>query len=314
MYNIENKIKGVNKMDLLKAIKTLKQQKNAVILAHYYVPENVQKVADYIGDSFYLSKIAKNTNADIIVFAGVLFMGESAKILNPDKKVLLPDMSADCPMAHMCNANTIEAMRNKYEDLSVVCYINSTADLKAISDVCVTSSNAVRIVKNISSKNIFFVPDKNLGSYVAKQVPEKNIICNDGYCPIHKQIEAESVQQAKQNHAKALFLAHPECTEEVLSLADFVGSTSEIINFATENPAQEFIIGTEMGVLYELMKNNPQKIFYPVSSTQYCADMKKITLDKIFDTLMNEKHEVHIDEKLALLAKKSLDKMLELGK
>lgn len=178
-------------------IKQLKIEKNAVILAHYYVPDEVQEIADYIGDSFYLSKMAKQTDAKTIVFAGVSFMGESAKILNPEKTVLLPDDTADCPMAHMASAEKVKEMRERYDDLAVVCYINSTAELKTVSDVCVTSANAVKIVKALPHKNIFFIPDGNLAAYVARQVPEKNIICNDGYCPVHKEIQPEFVKEAK---------------------------------------------------------------------------------------------------------------------
>ncbi|MFR8653580.1 quinolinate synthase NadA [Megamonas funiformis] len=239
-------------LSLKEEVEQLKKEKNAVILAHYYVPDDVQEVADYIGDSFYLSKIAKNIGADLIVFAGVSFMGESAKILNPKKKVLLPDRYADCAMAHMASVDKVKKMREQVEDLAVVCYINSTAELKAVSDVCVTSSNAVEIVKKLSNKNIFFIPDGNLGAYVASKVPEKNIICNDGYCPIHRKISVNLVIETKRAHPNALFLVHPECSEEVTNLADFVGSTSEIIKFATNSEAKEFIIGTENGVMYEL--------------------------------------------------------------
>ena len=189
-------------------IEQLKKEKNAVILAHYYSPAEVQEIADYVGDSFYLAKIAKQSKADIIVFCGVYFMGESAKILNPDKKVLMPDLTADCAMAHMVADGIIDEMRNKYDDLAVVCYINSTAELKCQSDVYVTSSNAVKIVKSLPNKNIFFIPDKNLGRFVAEQVPEKNIILNDGCCPIHAKITAEQLLAEKENHPEALVLSH----------------------------------------------------------------------------------------------------------
>ena len=206
--------------DLTEEIEQLKKEKNAVILAHYYVPDEVQQIADYTGDSFYLSKKAKETDADMIVFAGVSFMGESAKILNPTKKVLLPDASADCAMAHMAEPEKIKEMREPYEDLAVVCYVNSTAGLKQYSDVCVTSANAVKVVKAIPNHNIFFIPDRHLGSFVAKQVPEKHIILNDGYCPVHHQITPEEVKRAKEEHQKALVFVHPECTKEVVELAD----------------------------------------------------------------------------------------------
>ena len=226
-------------------IEQLKREKNAVILAHYYVPNEVQEIADYVGDSFYLAKVAKQSDADIIVFCGVQFMGESAKILNPDKKVLMPEPLADCPMAHMVADGVIEEMRNTYDDLAVVCYINSTAALKCKSDVCVTSSNAIKIVKALPNKNIFFIPDKNLGSFVAKQVPEKNIILNDGCCPIHAKITAAQIQREKQAHPNALVLTHPECEAEVVEMSDFVGSTAEIIDFAKESSSKEFIVCTE---------------------------------------------------------------------
>ncbi len=295
-------------------IEQLKKEKNAVILAHYYVPKEVQEIADFVGDSYYLSKKARETEAEIIVFAGVSFMGESAKILNPKKKVLLPDAEADCAMAHMASAKKVQEMREKYEDLAVVCYINSTAVLKTVSDVCVTSSNAVKIVKALPNKNIFFIPDENLGSYVAKQVPEKNILLNDGYCPVHKQITVETVRQAKAKHPQAEFLAHPECTEEILAEADFIGSTSGIINYAKQSSKKEFLIGTEDGVFAEFAKQCPDKNFYSVMQGQCCVDMKKVTLEKVRDCLKEEKYEVEITEDTREKAQKALDKMLELAK
>ena len=233
-------------------ITKLKQEKNAIILAHYYVPDEIQQIADDTGDSFYLAKAARSSDADIIVFCGVSFMGESAKILCPDKKVLMPDMTADCPMAHMVRDGKIAEMREKYEDLAVVCYINSTAALKCQSDVCVTSSNAVQIVRDLPNRNIFFVPDRNLGRYVAEQVPEKNVILNDGCCPIHDAISAEEVRQEKERHPHALVLSHPECREEILALSDYIGSTAGIIAYAKKCAADRFIICTEDGVGYRL--------------------------------------------------------------
>ena len=246
-------------------IEDLKKQKNAVILAHYYAPAEAQEIADYVGDSYYLAKIAKKTAAEIIVFCGVSFMGESAKILNPEKKVLVPDLSADCPMAHMVAPGKIEQLKREYEDLAVVCYINSTAALKCQSDVCVTSSNAVNIVRSLPNKNIFFIPDRNLGRFVAKQVPEKNIILNDGCCPIHAAITAEQLMQIKDAHPNAPILIHPECEPELLAISDFIGSTAEIIDYATKSERNEFIICTESGVDYKLMTDNPAKKFYTFS-------------------------------------------------
>ncbi len=294
-------------------IERLKKEKNAVLLAHYYVPQEVQEAADYVGDSYYLSKMAKQTDADMIVFAGVAFMGESAKILNPGKKVVLPDEKADCAMAHMASVEKVKQMRKQYEDLAVVCYINSTAELKTVSDVCVTSSNAVKIVSALPNQNIFFIPDGNLAAYVAEQVPEKHIIRNEGYCPVHHAVTADAVNKAKKEHPKAQLLVHPECTGEVLALADFVGSTAEIISYAKKAEVQEFLIGTEEGVLYELRKNNPQKKFYSVMP-QCCRDMKLVTLEKVRDSLKEEKYQVEVDEETRVLAQKALDKMLELAK
>lgn len=301
-------------MSVIKKINELKTEKNAIILAHYYVSDEVQEIADYTGDSFYLAKIAKESNADILVFCGVSFMGESAAILNPEKKVLMPDLNADCAMAHMVSLNKIKEMKEKYDDLAVVCYINSTAEIKTYSDVCVTSANAVKIVKNLPNQNIFFIPDGNLGRYVKEQIPEKNIVLNEGYCPIHQAMSIASVKAAKANHPNAKFLVHPECTKELLDEADYVGSTSGIIKFAKEDNAKEYIIGTELGVLYELKKQNPHKTFYTLSEKQICTDMKYITLEKILWVLENETNQIIIDENTREQAMKPLHRMLEFGK
>ena len=297
-----------------KQIEKLKSEKNAVILAHYYAPEEAQRVADYVGDSFYLSKVAKKTSGDIIVFCGVSFMGESAKILNPDKKVLMPDLTADCPMAHMVAPGKIQQMREKYDDLAVVCYINSTAELKCQSDVCVTSSNAVKIVKALPNKNIFFIPDRNLGRFVAEQVPEKNIIINDGYCPIHAAITKEQLQAVKEEHPDAKILTHPECEPDVLKLSDYIGSTADIIDYAKKSDRRELIICTEDGVKYKLINDNPDKKFYFVSPTPCCKDMKLNTLENILSVLEKEDKVVEIDEATRLAALVPLNRMLECAK
>ena len=292
----------------------LKKEKNAVILAHYYAPAEAQEVADYVGDSFYLAKIAKKSTADIIVFCGVSFMGESAKILNPDKKVLMPDLTADCPMAHMVKPGQIQKMREKYEDLAVVCYINSTAELKCQSDVCVTSSNAIKIVRALPNKNIFFIPDRNLGRYVASQVPEKNIIINSGYCPIHASINVEQLKRVKAEHPNAPVLIHPECEPELLEISDYIGSTAEIIDYVANSPLDEFIICTEDGVDYKLITDNPRKKFYYPNPHPCCADMKLNTLENILSVMEKEDKEVFVDEEVARNAWKPLDRMLELGR
>ena len=300
--------------DLQNRIKQLKQEKNAVILAHYYVHDEVQEIADYIGDSFYLSKVATKTDADTIVFCGVSFMGESAKILNPEKTVLMPDETADCPMAHMADIDRIEELRKEYPDLAVVCYINSTAELKCHADVCVTSSNAIRIVKALPNKNIFFIPDRNLAHFVAEQTPEKNFVYNEGYCPIHETVKIEELKQAKAEHPEAEVLTHPECPKSLLDLSDYIGSTSGIIDRVGKSDAEEFIICTENGVRYELEKRYPNKKFYFTKTEPVCEDMKMITLEKIAHVLRTGENEVQMDEALRAESKKPLEKMLDLAK
>ncbi len=297
-----------------KQIEQLKTAKNAIILAHYYAPGEVQEIADYVGDSFYLAKVAKQSTADILVFCGVSFMGESAKILNPDKKVLMPDLTADCPMAHMVAPSVIDEMRAKYDDLAVVCYINSTAELKCQSDVCVTSSNAVNIVKALPNRNIFFIPDRNLGRYVAEQVPEKNIILNDGCCPIHAAVTAEQITAEKKLHPNAPVLSHPECEAEIIAMSDFIGSTAEIIDYAKSSAASEFIVCTEDGVEYKLITDNPDKrLFFP-NPHPCCADMKHNTLSNVLSVLEKEDRTVEISEDIRRKALIPLDRMLELAK
>ena len=305
IYGMENKI--------INEIQKLKKEKNAIILAHYYVNEELQRLADYVGDSFYLAKVAKGTDADVVVFCGVSFMGESAKMLNPEKTVLMPDITADCPMAHMAQVEKIKELREKYKDLAVVCYINSTAELKSHSDVCVTSSNAVKIVKNLPNQNIFFIPDVNLGRFVAEQVPEKNVILNDGYCPIHKDITGTSVKELKKKHPTALVMAHPECKENVVNLADYVGSTADMIAFAKQSECKEFIVCTEEGVNYRLRQDNPDKKFY-FGGEYLCRDMKLNTLEKVLHVLKTGENEMKLPAELCERAVAPLDRMLDLAK
>lgn len=295
-------------------IELLKREKNAVILSHYYTSADVQEISDFVGDSFYLAKIAKQSEADIIVFCGVSFMGESAKILNPDKKVLMPDLTADCPMAHMVADGIIDEMRTKYEDLAVVCYINSTAEIKCKSDVCVTSSNAIKIVKALPNKNIFFIPDRNLGRYVAEQIPEKNIILNDGCCPIHAKITAEQVENEKIKHPNAKVLSHPECEPSVFNISDFIGSTADIIEFAKYDTSDEYIVCTEDGVNYKLITDNSQKRFYYPKPNPCCSDMKLNTLEGILSVLEREDNVVELESDVIKGALIPLNRMLELAK
>ncbi|MGN0465398.1 MAG: quinolinate synthase NadA [Lachnospiraceae bacterium] len=295
-------------------LEQLKKQKDVVILAHYYVDGAVQEIADYVGDSYFLAKIATKVKQKNILFCGVKFMGESAKILNPEKRVIMADDSADCPMAHMITKEKIESVRKEYDgNVAVVTYVNSTAEIKTVSDVCVTSSNAVRVVKRMPEKNIFFVPDNNLGRYIAEKLPEKNFIFNDGYCHVHKSISLENVLKAKEAKPKALVLTHPECTIDVLNVSDFIGSTSEIIDYATKSDNTEFIICTEMGVFFELMSRNPNKKFYSVGHRQFCPNMKRVTIDKVLDSLEKMNNEVILDEDTINKASVPLQKMLELA-
>ena len=295
-------------------IEKLKKEKNAVIMAHYYVYDEVQDAADFVGDSFFLSRKATEIDADIIVLCGVRFMGESAKVLNPDKKVLIPEYAADCPMAHMATVESVAAMREQYDDLAVVCYVNSTAELKAVSDVCVTSANALKIVSRLPQKNIFFIPDQNLAHFIADQLPEKNFIFNDGYCHVHHALTREDMLKAKAEHPNALLCVHPECKPEVTAEADYIGSTAGIINYVTESDAKEFLIGTELGVLHELHKRNPDKVFYPAAEMQICPNMKKITMEKLLATLKEEQPEIILSDDLMENAKAPMMRMLELAK
>lgn len=299
---------------IIEEIRQLKEKKNAVILAHYYVNDEVQSIADYVGDSYYLAKAAKNSTAETIVFCGVFFMGESAKILNPEKTVIMPDLSADCPMAHMVSEEKIKQMRKEYSDLAVVCYINSTARLKCLSDVCVTSANALKIVNYLPNKNIFFIPDVNLGRYIKEQVSDKNVILNDGYCPIHNFFDINEVIKLKREHPNALVLAHPECRKDILKAADYIGSTSGIIKFSEENACNEFIICTERGVGYELRRRNPDKRFYFADKGCVCEDMKLNSLEKLRDALKYGKNTVDMDEETRKGALQPLNRMLELAR
>ena len=297
-------------------IQQLKEEKNAVILAHYYAPPEVQEVADYIGDSFYLSKLAVQLTNPVLVFCGVSFMGESVKLLNPEKTVLMPDATADCPMAHMVDKAVIDAAREQYEDLAVVCYINSTAQIKSWSDVCVTSANAVKIVRNLPNKNILFIPDRNLGHFVAEQVPEKHFLYNEGYCPRHEFMSADEVRELKEAHPQAQVLVHPECNGQILDLADYIGSTSGIINYAGEHTeCSEFIIGTVSGVVYKLNEKRPDARFYFPKTRPSCPNMEQITLDQVIHVLTTGENEVAMPpEALAQQAEHALSNMLALAK
>lgn len=299
--------------DMVAEIERLKQQRDAVILAHYYVAPDVQAVADYVGDSFYLAKLAVELPQSTIVLAGVEFMGESAKLLNPKKTVLLPEPLADCPMAHMVTQSAIDEAREQYgSDLAVVCYVNSTAELKSWSDVCVTSSNAVKICQEIPQHHILFIPDVNLGRYVAEQVPEKHVILHDGYCPCHHYIDLSEVRALKDAYPHAKVLAHPECQEVVLQEADYIGSTKGIIEYAEASDASDFIVVTMMGVLreMELRAQGSNKRFHFTRTAPLCDNMALITLDKVAACLRGDVDEVRVPEQYQAQAQKTLDLML----
>ncbi|MCL2863011.1 MAG: quinolinate synthase NadA [Methanimicrococcus sp.] len=299
----------MNKEQIIRRISELKKEKNAVILAHNYARAEVQDIADFVGDSFALSRAAVDLDADIIVFAGVRFMAESASILSPQKKILLPDLDAGCPMADMVTVKELEKAKKKYPGAAVVCYVNSSAEVKAKSDVCCTSANAGEVIASIPENEILFIPDKNLGSYIASKT-DKKIHLWDGYCPIHQLITEADVSAAKEKHPNAVFLAHPECRPEVLKLADGIFSTSGIIKYAAASDKKEFIIGTEREMIHKLQKDSPEKSFYPVSEYAYCANMKMATLPSILRALETETAVIAVPENVRVKAKKSLDRML----
>ena len=292
----------------------LKAEKDAVVLAHYYVPAVTQALADYVGDSFYLARLARTLDCKTIVLAGVSFMAESAKMLNPQRTVLLPDVTADCPMAHMVRKADVDAVRAQYDDLAVVCYINSTAEIKTWSDVCVTSANAVKVVRELPQKNILFIPDMHLGHYVSLQVPEKNFILNRGYCPIHHRMIAAEVEALEMEHPDAVVLAHPECTEELLQEADFIGSTKQMIDYTATSDAQEFIVCTVVGVQreMELATQGTGKRFYFPATTPICVNMAKVTPEKVLACLRDNTGEVPMPANVQA-ATTPLERMLELA-
>ena len=295
-----------------KEVEALKAREDAVILAHYYTDGAVQSVADYVGDSFYLAKVAAKTGKSTIVFCGVRFMGESAKVLNPSRRVLLPSASADCPMAHMASPEQIAAVRARVPGVQVVCYINSTAQIKACSDVCVTSSNAAKIVSRLDAKDILFIPDDNLGGHIAAQFPEKTFHFLGGYCPVHAMVSAADIEGERRAHPQAQVLTHPECVPSVRAVSDFLGSTADIIAYAERSEESEFIVCTEPGVLWELRRRCPSKAFYPV--TPVCGDMRRITPERLLRCLRTGEYEVSLDPATAEAARRPLERMLELAK
>jgi len=295
--------------ELVSEIRKLKEEKNAIILAHNYQRGEIQDIADYTGDSLELSIKASETDAEIIVFSAVRFMAETASILNPDKKVLLPDKYASCRLAEMCPVEKLREWKEKHPDFAVVSYVNTFADVKAESDICCTSSNAVYIVKSLPDHNILFAPDKNLASFTAEKIPEKNITPWRGYCYVHQHIDREKITFLKSRYPEAEVMVHPECTPKVRGIADFIGSTAQMQKHAEKSKTQEYIVGTEDGLTYRLEKDNPEKRFYPVGAT--CVGMKRNTLHDVLFSLKEEKHEVHVPEKTRIKAYDALDRMMK---
>ncbi len=294
-------------------IKELKEERNAIILAHNYQIGEVQDIADYKGDSLGLSQKAAKSDADVIVFCGVDFMAESAAILCPDKTVLLPELSAKCPMAAMITAESLRAEKEKHPDAVVVCYVNTTAEVKAESDICCTSANAIKVVNSLDDNEIIFVPDKNLALYVAAHT-DKKIIPWEGYCPSHHFIQRSDVLTVKARRSEAEILVHPECKPEVIELSDKVLSTDGMIKYVKKSKAKEFIIGSETGILYRLRKENPDKRFYPASDRAVCPGMKVNTLDAIVKSLENMEHKIIMPEDIRVRSKQALDRMLKVGR
>lgn len=304
---------------LIEAIKKLKQEKNAVILAHYYTRGEIQDVADFVGDSLALAQWAAKTDADILVMCGVHFMGETAKILCPDKKVLVPDMNAGCSLADSCPADRFAAFVKEHPDCTVISYVNTTAAVKALTDVVVTSSNARKIVESLpKEEKIIFGPDRNLGSYI-NAVTGRNMLLWDGACHVHEQFSAEKIAELKQAHPEAVTLAHPECKKAVVELADVVGSTAALLNYAVAHPEKTYIVATESGILHEMEKRCPHTTFLPVppaegtSPCNECSHMRLNTLEKVYDCLKNEAPEIFVDPAVAEQAVKPIHRMLQMS-
>jgi quinolinate synthase len=305
-------------LDLFKEILELKKEKNAVILAHYYQNPDIQDVADFLGDSLGLSQAAASTNADIIVFAGVHFMAETAKILSPSKKVLLPDLNAGCSLADSCQPDDFESFIKMHKDHLVISYINCSAEIKALTDIVCTSSNAVAIVNSLpKSQKIIFAPDKNLGAYINK-ITNRDMVLWDGSCMVHEVFSIQKLALLKLQNPNAKIIAHPECEEPILKLADFIGSTTALLKFTKDSEANEFIVLTEIGILHAMQKNSPHKVFIPAPPNNQCAcnscpHMKLNTLEKLYDCLKNETPEIVLDENIRLKAEKSIKTMLQLS-
>ncbi len=299
--------------NIIEKIKKLKEEKKAIILAHSYQNIEIDEVADFVGDSLYLSQKAKETDAEIIVFAGVYFMAQTAKIISPEKKVLLPNLNAGCLMADMIDHDQIIEFKNAHPNIPVVCYINSTAEVKAECDICCTSSNALKIVESLNSKQVLFVPDANLGKWVERKLNNVEVIAYDGNCPVHNNITVEDIKSARSKYPSAKILIHPECKPEVSKLGDYVGSTSGIINYVKNCSEKQFVIVTEKGVVDRLQRDYPQKEFILIRENMLCESMKLTTLEEILHSLEAEENEITLDENIRQLSSNCIERMLEVS-
>ncbi len=299
----------MDKKELAAEVQRLKKEKNAVILAHNYQIGEVQDVADYVGDSFGLAQKAAESDAGVIIFCGVHFMAESAKILAPEKKVILPVKEAGCPLADMAEVEAVRAKKKEHPEAAVVAYVNTSAAVKAEIDVCCTSSNAVQVVESLPQEEILFLPDKNLGHYISQKT-DKKIIIWEGYCITHHRVDLKELGKVRENHPGAPIAVHPECPPEIVQQADYAGGTSGILRFARETDAQTVIIGTEMGMLHRLQKENPEKTFFLLSPRLICVNMKKTTLEKVLLSLQELAPQIEVEEEIAQKAKQSLERML----
>ena len=315
--SVNNSIKG--KSELIEKINSLRKEKNAIILSHFYQDDAIQDIADFVGDSLALAQWAAKTKSEIIVLCGVHFMGETAKILSPDKKVLIPDLKAGCSLADSCPADEFGDFVKNNPNHKVITYVNTTAAVKALTDIVVTSSNAKEIVDSLpANEKIIFGPDKNLGDYINK-VTGRNMLLWDGACHVHEQFSLEKILELKLKHPEALLLAHPECRKYILEIADHVGSTSSILKYATQSRSKEFIVATEAGILHEMKKQNPDKVFIPAPpedascACNECFYMKMNTLEKLYLCLKNEEPEITVNEEVRVRAVKSINKMLEIS-
>ncbi len=296
---------------LKRKITELKKETGAIIVAHNYQRDEVQEIADIVGDSYALARDVTKARERTVVFCGVKFMAESAALLSPEKTILLPVEEAGCPLADMVTVEKLRKKREEYPEAAVVCYVNSTAAVKAESDICCTSSNAVQVVRSLKEEKIIFVPDKNLGRYVREHVPEKELILWDGYCVVHMRLTREEVLKARSLYPKAEFIAHPECRKEVLQEASYIGSTAGMLKYVTECPGREFIVGTEMGIIYRMKRDNPDKNFYVPTDQFICANMKLTTLGWVARALEKMIYRVEVPEDIAAKARKALQRMIE---